>query len=272
MSLLEETKNLLRARGIVPRKTLGQNFLVDQSLFPLMAEHACLEENDVVLDVGAGFGYLSLYLAARCNEVVAVEKDPVLATCLRKKTLDVLNVKVINGDIFHVELPSFNKVISIPPYNISSRLLTWLFDQKPGSIVVVLQKDCASKLTANTGDEQYGWLTVLANCSYQTKLGESVPGLMFYPQPRVESVIVILKRRELPLFNIKDENVFRRFVQSLFRDRNRKVKNAISSFLKNNPETSKTLKFTPDIPFQEKRVRETSPGDFGVLSNALFGQ
>ena len=127
MSVLE-TKRLLRTFRIVPNRLLGQNFMVDPSLFPKLVDYASLDKTDVVLDAGAGFGFLTRFLANKCKSVLAVEKDPRVATVLREQLRGLANVTVIEGDVLKTAIPNFSKVVSIPPYQISSRLLLWLFD------------------------------------------------------------------------------------------------------------------------------------------------
>ena len=81
-----------------------------------------LAKSDVVLDAGAGFGFLTRFLADKCKAVVAVEKDPQIAKCLREQVKGIGNVTVVEGDVLKAELPEFNKVIAIPPYYLSSHL------------------------------------------------------------------------------------------------------------------------------------------------------
>ena len=80
----------------------------------------------MVLDAGAGFGFLTLFLADKCKSVVAVEKDPQVAAALRNQVKALSNVTVVEGDVLKATLPPFNKVIALPPYYLSSHLVTWL--------------------------------------------------------------------------------------------------------------------------------------------------
>jgi 16S rRNA (adenine1518-N6/adenine1519-N6)-dimethyltransferase len=121
---LEETKELLRTHQIFPKKLLGQNFMVETSLYEKLSSYAALNSSDVVLDVGAGFGFLTRFLAKKCKSVIAVEKDHQVAAVLRELTQEISNVVVIDGDVLKTTLPSFNKVIAIPPYYLSSHLTT----------------------------------------------------------------------------------------------------------------------------------------------------
>ena len=107
---LEETKQLLRTHRISPNKLLGQNFMVEPALYEKMCAYAGLDSGDVVLDAGAGFGFLSRFLADKCKEVIAVEKDPQVAEVLREQVKCIGNITVIQGDVLKTELPSLTKL------------------------------------------------------------------------------------------------------------------------------------------------------------------
>jgi 16S rRNA A1518/A1519 N6-dimethyltransferase RsmA/KsgA/DIM1 with predicted DNA glycosylase/AP lyase activity len=134
---LEETKQLLRTYRITTNKLLGQNFMVEPSLYDKLCVYALLDSSDVVLDAGAGFGFLTLFLADKCRAVIAVEKDPRVARVLREQLKGVVNVTLIEGDVLKGALPEFNKVIAIPPYSISSHLITWLIERRTNCAVMI---------------------------------------------------------------------------------------------------------------------------------------
>lgn len=234
-----------------------------------MAECAALARDDVVLDIGAGLGFLTRFLAEKCERVLAVEADSRLVGVLRELLKDLTNVVVIEGDVFKVQIPPFNKVVSIPPYNISSALIQWLFNKDFDCAVFVFQKEFANRLLASVGSEDYGWLTVLAYHHFEVELFDEVPKWMFYPQPEVDSVIVRLKPRVPPPFHVKDEAFFRRLVQTLFTQRNRKVRNAVQPFIKKCASAEESDEKALFVPFRERRVRELAPEDFGELANVL---
>jgi 16S rRNA (adenine1518-N6/adenine1519-N6)-dimethyltransferase len=271
MSLLERTKLLLRRHRIFPNKLLGQNFMVEPSIFQRMASCASLDRSDVVLDIGAGLGFLTLFLASRCRSVLAVESASRLVKALREQLSDVPNVEVIEGDVLKVQVPDFNKVVSIPPYSISSALLLWLFERNFDCAVLVFQKEFADRLVAPVGKESYGWLTVVGYYYVEVELSDDVPKWMFYPQPEVDSVIVRLKPKKSPPFALKNEASFMHLVQSLFTERNRKVRNAVLPFLRGVRAMSaeNANRMADAVPFRDKRVRELAPEDFGALANAL---
>jgi 16S rRNA (adenine1518-N6/adenine1519-N6)-dimethyltransferase len=244
--------------------------MVEPSVFQSMSNYASLNQDDVVLDIGAGFGFLTRFLANKCQRVLSVELDMGIVKALREQVSDLPNVEIIEGNVLKVTIPDFSKVVSIPPYNISSRLLLWLFSRRFDCAVLILQKEFADRLVAPVRSENYGWLTVFAYYHAEIELLDAVPKGMFYPQPEIDSVIVRLTPWQSKPFKLKDEALFKRMVKALFTQRNRKVRNAITPFIKEKLATAKDAKRLADgVPFHDKRVRELAPEDFGALANAL---
>ena len=143
-NLLKRAKHLLRLYGVSPKKRLGQNFAVNSDMLHRLVSHASLTKNDVVLEVGAGFGFLTQFLSCKCKKVIAVEVDPQLVSFLRKQH-SMQNLELIEGDILEVSLPPFNKIVSAPPYSISSSLIFRLLEQHFDSAVLLLQKEFAER-------------------------------------------------------------------------------------------------------------------------------
>jgi len=268
---VEEAKRLLRRFRIVPNRVLGQNFMVEPALFEQLNTYAALSKADVVLDAGAGFGFLTRYLADKCKSVIAVEKDPQVATALREQLRGVGNVTVIEGDVLKAELPEFTKVVAVPPYYLSSRLVMWLLERQAACAVLILQREFANKLVASVSSENYSWLTVVAFHGAEVALFDVVPKELFYPQPAVDSVIVRLVPWKQTPFEVKDAALLRRMVRWLFNQRNKKLSNALEPFLKSTLKLPKeeARKRACAVPFSERRVRELAPEDFGALANAF---
>jgi 16S rRNA (adenine1518-N6/adenine1519-N6)-dimethyltransferase len=267
----EEAKRLLRRFRIVPNRVLGQNFMVEPAVFERLSGYAAVSRADVVLDAGAGFGFLTRFLAAKCKSVIAIEKDPQVAKVLREQLHGVANVTIIEGDVLQVALPEFNKVVAIPPYYLSSRLILWLLERHVASSVLILQQEFANKLVASVGSEEYGWLTVVACHSAEIAVFDVIPKELFYPQPAVDSVIVRLVPWKQALFEVTDKAFFMRMVRWLFNQRNKKLGNALVPFIKSTFKLPKeeAKKRVCALQFGERRVRELAPKDFGALANAF---
>ena len=270
INLLRRAKHLLRLYGFSPKKRLGQNFTVNSDMLQRLVSHASITEDDVVLEVGAGLGFLTQFLSSKCKKVITVEVDPALVSFLRKQLRSMQNVDLIEGDILKVSLPIFNKVVSAPPYSISSPLLFRLIENKFDSAVLILQKEFAERLAASVGSKDYGRLTVTIYYRADVELLDVVPRTMFYPPPDVDSMMVRLKPRNSP-FHVDDETIFFELVRTLFTQRNKKVRNALILFLRNREITGKeAVELADSTIYSAKRVRELAPEDFGILANEFL--
>ncbi len=269
MSLINEIQRILRAYGISPKKHLGQNFVVDAVLLDRMVCHAQIRSDEVVLEIGAGLGFLTRLLAERCRKVIAVELDPKLASILRDRLSDLGNIMILQGDILRLPVPAFSKVVSSPPYSISSPIVYWLIERNFECDVLIFQKEFADRLVAEPGSKDYGSLTVFTYYRAEVDLLEPVPRSAFWPQPSVDSVVIRLKPKKPP-FQLKDERIFFELVRTLFTQRNRKVRNAIKLFLKKlRLSDGEIREWSEMIPFVNRRTRELTPEDFGVIANEV---
>ncbi len=245
--------------------------MVDSSVFPKLAKHAELNGNDIVLDAGAGFGFLTRFLATQCKQVIAVEKDPRVSRVLREQLRSVPNVTVVEGDMLTVDIPEFSKAVCVPPYYLSSQLVTWLIDHRFTLAVLVLQREFAQRLVAVVGTEEYGWLRVVSCRRVQAELLEAVLKWMFHPRPEVDSVIVRLRPWAKLPFTVRDEALFRRLARWLFTQRNKKLSNALVPFIKTERGVSKAeaAEIAARLPFGDRRARNLSPENFGAIADAL---
>jgi len=269
MNLLDKTKHLLRLYKFSPKKRFGQNFVVDSSLLQRLLSYASIKSEDVILEVGAGFGFLTRLLAEKCKKIIAVEVDRNLIRVLETQLNDLENVKLIAGDILKVSVPPFDKVVSTPPYSISSPMLFWLLERKFDCAVLTFQKEFAERLTASVGTKDYGRLTVTTYYLADTELLEHVPRRMFYPPPKVDSMVVRLKPRKPP-FSVDNKEIFFELVRVMFTQRNKKVRNAIIPFLRKRKMIGKkAIKLADSLSFHYKRVFELAPEDFGALTNEI---
>lgn len=245
--------------------------MTDRGVLQRIISYASVNKKDVVLEIGAGFGFLTRLLAPRCKKVIAVEIDSRLVEILRNELRNLQNVELVEGDVLSVPIPAFNKVVSTPPYSISSPLLFWLLEKSFEIAVMTFQKELAGRLTALVGTKDYGRLTVNTYYRAEVELLDYVPRTVFYPPPEVDSAIVRLKPKSPPPFKVKNEQTFSELVQMLFTQRNRKVRNALLLFFqKRGIRVEDTLGLADSVLFHEKRVRDLAPEDFGALTNEIL--
>jgi 16S rRNA (adenine1518-N6/adenine1519-N6)-dimethyltransferase len=271
MSLTQKTKSLLHEYRILPKKSLGQNFTIEPWIFERMIDYGSLNSNDTALDIGAGLGFLTRFMAKHCKTVIAVEAQAELIEALRANLANAPNIKIICGNVLRLNVPAFNKVISIPPYGLSSHLLPWLFERDFDSAVFVFQKEFVDRLIAQVGSKDYGWLSVLTYYRVQAEPMDLVPSSSFYPQPKIDSNIIRLTPKKPFPFKLKNEVLFNQLTRSLFTQRNKKVRNAALSFFRKsrNMQKNDAAKAANELPLSDKRVRELAPEDFGVLANVV---
>jgi len=270
MNRLQRAKYLLRVHNISPKRRLGQNFMIDDHYLRLLCSYAELKTSDLVLEIGAGLGFLTQMLAQKVRKVVAVEFDPRLVRVLRDELAEFHNVELVEGSILKVTAPLFNKVVANPPFSISSPILFWLFKKTFDRTVLTLQKEYASRLNAPVGSKEYSRLTVSVYRHANAELLDVVPKEAFYPSPQVEAQIVRLVSHEKPPFEIKDEEIFDNLVRLLFTQRNRKVPTVVKRFFHRSisGDIDKTGRQLSNS-LLAKRVRELTPQDFEMLANEL---
>lgn len=245
------------------KKRLGQHFLLNQRIMCEIVDYANVKNNDTILEVGAGTGNLTSIIKDKAGEVIAVEKDSHLVELLKKKFQKVQNIHIIEGDILDIELPYFNKVVSTPPYNISSKLIFLLLNMDYEVIVLALQKDFAERLVAKPGSKDYGRLTVMVECKAKVELLGSISKNDFYPKPKVDSAIVriIPKKKSEDVFELES---FKEFVQILFSQRRRKLRKVIIHYLKMKSYENIEL-IIASINIIDKRVYQLSVDEFKYL-------
>ncbi|MEM2111125.1 MAG: 16S rRNA (adenine(1518)-N(6)/adenine(1519)-N(6))-dimethyltransferase RsmA [Candidatus Bathyarchaeia archaeon] len=269
MSLLEKTKQILGIHGILPKKSLGQNFLVDKEVLFKMVSYAAPSKKDVILDIGAGLGFLTQLLAEKAKQVIAVEIDSRLIGILKERLCPYGNVTLLQGDIMKIPIPFFDKVVSTPPYFISSSLLFWLFNRDFECAVLTLQEDFVRRLIASPGSDDYGRLSVAASYSVNVELLDEVSREMFWPTPKINSRIICLRPKKTSFF-IEDKRVFHEVVQVLFTQKNKKIRNAIMPFFnKLDIPKDKALELADDLPFYYKRPRDLMPEEFRLIANEV---
>ena len=190
-----------RGRGVRVVK-LGQNFLVDRNILGVIERLAALEEDDVVLEIGGGEGVLSTRLAALVAHVHVVEVDRQLEQGLRDVLCEFLNVTLWIADALSLELsaldPAPTAVVANLPYSIAATVILRTIEELPSvrEWVVMVQREVGERLAASVGDPAYGVPSVLAQLACEVRVLRPVARTVFRPVPRVDSVLVGLRRRE----------------------------------------------------------------------------
>jgi len=237
----EAVKKLLKSYNLFPSKRMGQNFLINERTENKIITAADLSKNDVVLEIGSGIGNLTLELAKKSKEVLAVEKDKRMIKALKDllKLNGLKNVRVVSNDVLKINIQDFSlknyKVVGNIPYYLTSRLIRNLLEAKnqPKEIVLMLQKEVADRLTAQVGTKDYGVLTVLlGTCATVESIMHLGPG-QFHPRPKVDSTVVRIDFKPakncLTTLAKVQFSLLKAIVKSSFQQRRKTLLNALQS-------------------------------------------
>lgn len=230
---------LFKSMGIFPQKRLGQHFLKDTLVSQAIVAACELENDDVVIEIGAGLGVLTLPLCGKARKVFAIELDEGITQILRERILpkDAKNVEVIREDALDFDFHDTHrrygkklKAVGNLPYSISTPILFKLIESRDALSLAVLmfQKEVSDRIVAKPGNKSYGILSVISQ--YFAK-AESImvvgPGA-FYPQPEVNSAVVRLRFGISRTVVAEDETLFTAVVKAAFGKRRKILRNALT--------------------------------------------
>ena len=235
-------KDLLHRHGFTFSKALGQNFLINPSVCPRMAQYCGAGEGVGVIEVGPGFGVLTHELCQLADKVVSIELDKRLMPVLAETMAEHENFKVINEDILKIDLHKLIEdefqgmrvvVCANLPYYITSPVIMKLLEDKLPieAITVMVQKEAAQRLCAKVGTRDSSAITVAVNYYSEPNLLFHVSAGSFMPAPKVDSAVIRLDIGGKPRVETKDEKMFFKVVKAAFAQRRKTVVNSISSSL-----------------------------------------
>lgn len=273
-------KDLLHRHGFTFSKALGQNFLINPSVCPRMAQYCGAGEGVGVIEVGPGFGVLTHELCQLADKVVSIELDKRLMPVLAETMAEHENFKVINEDILKIDLHKLIEdefqgmrvvVCANLPYYITSPVIMKLLEDKLPieAITVMVQKEAAQRLCAKVGTRDSSAITVAVNYYSEPNLLFHVSAGSFMPAPKVDSAVIRLDIGGKPRVETKDEKMFFKVVKASFAQRRKTVVNSISSSL--SIEKSKVEEALANSGVQKTaRAEQLTLEDFANISDNLL--
>jgi len=237
---------------------LGQNFLKDKNILIKEVKLAGVK-GKTVLEIGAGDGRLTEHiLRSRPSKLIAVEKDDEFADLLKEKFGK--KVKVVNADFLSYDISKIDVVIGNIPYYITSQILFKIKDIEFKNAVLILQKEFAEKMIAEPNDHNYGRLSVTSQLFFDVKIIQKVSRHLFSPPPKVDSSMIVLKKRKNKVTEFDEE-----IIRILFQHKNKTVRNALIDSKKFKMEEIEKLG-----DFLKKRVRTLSKEKCLKISRKLL--
>jgi 16S rRNA (adenine1518-N6/adenine1519-N6)-dimethyltransferase len=264
--LISEIKNLLKTYNLRAFKRYSQNFMIEPNLIRWQLDYSNLSKTDIVVEIGAGLGTLTKELAENAKKVIAVESDPKLVEVLRNELSGLNNVEVIPEDVLKLDSKIFEgtKIVSNPPYKISSPLTFKIIEASYILALMSYQKEFAVRMVAEPGSKECGRLSLGVKYYAKVEYLKPISRGFFYPAPKVDSALIRLIPGTPP-FELTNKKDFFEFVRHLFSFRNKIVKHALSLYLKHRE--SKSIE-TPDLTndsLMQKRVFQLSLEQFYEL-------
>ncbi len=286
----EDPRAILHRYNLWPRKSLGQNFLVDPTAPDRIAECAGLDREATVLEVGAGVGTLTAALVARAGHVIAVETDAMLVDVLTAEMGATPNLTIVQGDILEldpaallstrevagtspsqplwgVRLPHYDVVANLP-YYITNAVVRHLLEARvrPSHMVLTVQREVAQRMVAEPGDMSLLAVSVqfygVPSLCLRLKRGA------FYPPPKVESAVVRIDSYDDPPFPVADVERFFRVVRAGFAQRRKQLRNSLSSDLALDPQMVADALLRQDID-ATRRAETLSIAEWGQVYAGL---
>lgn len=284
MSVYEETQAILNTYKIQANKSLGQNFLIDDCVIEKIIESSNIEKEDLIIEIGPGLGVLTERLLKKSNNVVVLELDKKMIEILQNRFCLNRNLEIINDDVLKVDLEkliknkkeqtNINKVkiVANLPYYISTPIIMKLLENRLeiSEIIVMVQKEVAQRLGAETGKREAGAITYAVEYYAQATPIIDVPKGSFIPSPKVESQVIKLEVRQNPKIEVEDEKLLFNIIQKSFMQRRKTLSNALinNKILDSKEKVEKMFK-TLEIP-SNVRGENLTLEEFGKIANYVY--
>ena len=235
---------LLEAKRYRARRRFSQNFLISGPVLDGIVNCVDLAEDETVVEIGPGLGFLTQKLLLDAKRVVAVELEHGMITALKRKFEGNEQLELIEGDILAQDLTQLPeatfKVVGNLPYQITSKVLFKLagelhetdhpLRQRISRMTVMVQKEVAERIVASCGTKAYSPLSIALQQWFKPELNFIVPANSFEPQPKVQSAVVTLTPRQAPLAPVKDAKRLSRMIRQAFQQRRKTLRNSLKGF------------------------------------------
>ena len=258
MSVLEETKYIMKKYKIKANKSLGQNFLIDDAAIEDIVGGADIGKDDLVIEIGPGLGSMTALLVERAKKVICVELDKKMIKILNDRFIAYSNIELINEDVLKLDLNSLIKeekeknhikdvkIVANLPYYITTPIIMKLLEENLdiASITVMIQKEVADRLIEIPSGKNTGAITYTVYYYCESEKIREVENTCFIPMPEVTSEVINLKLRKEPAVKVKDKKVFFNIIKSAFMQRRKTLLNALvnTGVFKSKEEATKILR------------------------------
>ena len=233
------------------KKSLGQNFLIDNNIINKIVKIGNINKNKTVMEIGCGYGKLTKAIALMSpKKIFAIEKDKKLALFLKNKFKNFNNIKIINRDVLNIikenNLEQNIIVFGNLPYNVSTKILASLILLKKWPpwyeiLILMFQKEVAERIIAKTQTKEFSRLSVLSNWRLEIKKHFNVSNNCFFPKPKITSTMLSFKPKKNNQFNLKNPKNLEKVTRVLFSNRRKMINKNFNKLFKQNELVAKNL-------------------------------
>ena len=232
----KDVQLILKELNIIPKKQLGQNFLIDNRTRDIIINQARVSKNDIILEIGPGLGALTEKLVKIAKKVYAIEIDSRLSTFLQNQFSNYNNISIINGDILKINIPDHNKVVSNLPYSITGPILEKVFfKNNPPQGILTIEKAIADRLFSQDNYKSRSRITISVNTFMKPIEKHKISRNSFYPAPRIDLTLINLTPRENIDKFLMDNNRRSFYLETLsgiMPFKNKNLSNALELYIK----------------------------------------
>lgn len=233
--IVDKVVKILKEKGMYAKKHFGQNFLIDKNVLNKIVDISNITKEDTIIEIGPGMGCLTEFLAINAKKVICYEIDPDMIQMLNENLLPLYdNIELINLDFLKADLSIYNegieniKVVANLPYYITTPIIFKLLSEtKIKQFTFMVQKEVGDRLTGKPNTKDYNSLSVAMEYKTNSKVAYKVSPNSFYPAPKVDSALLVVKTKEMdsdPNFDAQ----FLKFVQEIFSQRRKTVINNLN--------------------------------------------
>ena len=231
------TKEVVKKYNFKFTKSLGQNFLIDDTVLQDIVNSADVSDEDFVIEIGPGVGTLTRELLERAKKVCSIELDSDLIPILEKELSDYENFEIIHRDALKVDLNEVIgeeksvKVVANLPYYVTTPIIARMLKEnyKFKSLTIMIQKEVAERIDSEPNCKEYGAISLLVQYYCDTKIIRTVPPTSFVPQPKVDYIVIRLDKLDKPRVDVEDEELFFKIIRQSFNMRRKTLRNVIKS-------------------------------------------
>lgn len=269
------TKEIVKKYEFKFSKSLGQNFLIDDSVLTDIVNSAEVSEDDLVIEIGPGVGTLTKELLKKAKKVYAIELDSDLIPILNEELKDFNNFELIHKDALKVDFneiigeESSVKVVANLPYYVTTPIISKLLNEqyKFKSLTIMIQKEVGERIAAKPNTKEYGALSILVQYYCDISIVRRVTPAAFMPRPKVDSIVLRLDKLDGPRAEVKDKALFFKVVRQCFNMRRKTMWNALKG-LKLPSEIIEKAFNNSEID-QKRRGETLSIAEFAKLADSI---